>query len=228
MDSTLTTPTILAIFDQEVSALGGRVTDTYHDSGQLFVRSLLPNIQPVRPQDTMQAGLALRATDDELWLHPYMFRQVCRNGAIMAQAVESLHVECLGVYSLEEGAQMLREAIANCSDEQVFARSLNRVRSAATANADELINLMPFLAKLDEYGMRRFLNNVLQRFSADGERTRFGLMNAVTSVARDTSDPDARWRLEELGGAIGALILPKRPTPSPARARAEFEPAAIT
>jgi hypothetical protein len=27
-------------------------------------------------------------------------------------------------------------------------------------------------------------------------------MNAVTSVARDTQDPDLRWRLEELGGGL--------------------------
>lgn len=227
MDSTLTTSTILAIFDQEIGTLQGRVTDTFHERGHLFVRALLPNIQPVRPKDKMQAGLALRANDEELWLHPYMFRQVCRNGAIMAQAVESLHVECLGVYTIEEGTEMLRESIARCAEPAVFTRSLNRVRSAVTSEMDELLNLMPYLSKLGKYGMRGFLQQILERYSASGERTRFGLMNAVTSVARDISDPDARWRLEELGGAIGARLLPKRPTPAPARARSEFEPVPV-
>ena len=83
--------------------------------GNCSCRSLLPSIKPVRPHDAMQAGLALRANDEELWLHPYMFRQVCSNGAIMAQAVESLHVECLGAYTLEEGTEMLREAVVRCA-----------------------------------------------------------------------------------------------------------------
>jgi hypothetical protein len=29
-------------------------------------------------------------------------------------------------------------------------------------------------------------------------------MNAVTSVARDTADPEVRWPLEEMGGGICA------------------------
>jgi hypothetical protein len=35
------------------------------------------------------------------------------------------------------------------------------------------------------------------------------LMNAVTAVARDTSDPEMRWRLEGFGGTI----LSVRPLP---------------
>ena len=92
-----------------------------------------------------------------------------------------------------------------------------------TSDVDELLNVMPYLAMLQRHGMNRLLHLVLERFTAGRERTRFGLMNAVTSVARDTSDPDDRWRLEELGGEIGARILPRRPTPAPARARTDVE-----
>ena len=35
-------------------------------------------------------------------------------------------------------------------------------------------------------------------------------MNAVTSLVRDTRDPEVRWRLEELGGGIPALVAPTR------------------
>jgi hypothetical protein len=31
-------------------------------------------------------------------------------------------------------------------------------------------------------------------------------MNAVTSTARDTRDPEVRWRLEELGAQVPALL----------------------
>ena len=219
MNDNLSTAAILRIFTDEVQHRGGRVTDSFHDGQRLFLRSLLPGVKEVRPKDRLQGGLALRATDEELWLHPYLYRQVCRNGAVMAQALESLHVECLGLYTVEEGTDMLCEAIARCSAKEVFARSVRRVRSAATTEVDELLNLMPHLAQLRRGNMRRFLDEILERFTTGRDRTRFGLMNAVTSVARDTRDPDARWRLEELGGGIGARLRPKRPSPAPEHAR---------
>ncbi len=221
MYDTLTTAAILQVFGNEVERFGGRVRDTYHDQGRLFVRSLLPNVRKVRPGDKLQAGLALRATDEELWLHPYLFRQVCSNGAIMAHALESLHVECLGAYSLDEGTEMLREAIVRCSAPEVFAQSIRRVRSTAAADAETLLSLMPQLAPLQDSEMRRYLDQILARYIEGSDRNRFGLMNAVTSVARDTRDPDARWRLEELGGGIGARLRPRRPAPAPERAHCE-------
>ena len=201
---TLTTEAILDVFTAEVENCHGRVADTFHDGQRLIVRSLLPHVGDARPKDSMQGGLALRATDEELWLHPYLFRRVCRNGAVMAQAIESLHVECLGSYTLEEGTVMLREAIAQCAEEQVFTRSMHQIRTSATIEADTLLNLIPHLTHFRRAGMERILGEILSRFSGERDRTVFGLMNAVTSVARDTQDPDDRWRLEEMGGGIGS------------------------
>jgi hypothetical protein len=59
------------------------------------------------------------------------------------------------------------------------------------------------------------------------DHTGFGLMNAVTSLARDTRDPDDRWRLEELGGGIGAAILPRQPHDSPAHEASARRPAPV-
>jgi hypothetical protein len=200
----------------------------FQDGRRLFVRSLLPHVADARPKDRMQGGLALRATDDELWLHPYLFRKVCRNGAVVAEAIESLHVECLGVYTLDEGTTMLRDAIAKCAEKRVFARSMRRVRSAATMTADWL-NMLPHLAYFQSAGvMGNFIAQILEHFEIEGDRTRFGLMNAVTSVARDTRDPDERWRLEELGGSIGARLRPRLPSDAPGleRSAQEFSPIA--
>jgi hypothetical protein len=220
IDGALTTGKILDIFTKEIQNRQGRVSDTFHDGRRLFVRSLLPYVADVRPKDRMQGGVALRATEDELWLHPYLFREICRNGAVMAQAIESLHVECLGVYTPDEGSAMLRDAIDRCAEKGVFARSMQDVRSSATLAMDWL-NLIPHLTYFQSTGlMGRFLGQILERFESGADRSGFGLMNAVTSLARDTRDPDDRWRLEELGGGIGALVLPK-PSDSPAHAASD-------
>jgi hypothetical protein len=223
MNDTLSIATILDVFTLEVHDRHGRVTDTFNDGRRLFVRSLLPHVGTARPKDDMQGGLALRATEEELWLHPYLFRQVCRNGAIMAQAIDSLHVECLGAYTREEGTTMLREAIAQCAEERVFAQSMTKIRSSATMEMDDFLNVMPHLAILQRANMGHFFTDILARFFGERDRTLFGLMNAVTSAARDTRDPDDRWRLEELGGGIGAKLLPRRLPDAPSRQRAEHE-----
>ena len=60
-----------------------------------------------------------------------------------------------------------------------------------------------------------------------GDLTPYGLMNAVTSVARDEPDPETRWKLESLGGAVPALLT-VRPPPGGAAADLHDRPAETT
>jgi hypothetical protein len=67
--------------------------------------------------------------------------------------------------------------------------------------------MMPQLSRLLESGAPRdIFAAILDRFFESRDESGFGLINAVTSVARDTSDPDLRWRLEELGGGIPVVL----------------------
>jgi hypothetical protein len=214
-DNSISTAAILDIFTQEVLGRGGRVSDTFQDDRRLFVRALLPMKEEIRQKDGFQGGLALRSTDGDVCLHPYLFRQVCRNGAIMAHSLDSFRLEHFDALDAKQAEFTLREAIATCSAPEVFAESMDRVRTAIDAEAEIMLNMMPLLGQLQQAGMGRILAQILEQFSTSGDRSRYGLMNAVTSVARDTEDPDDRWRLEELGGGIGAGIRPRQPaTPS--------------
>jgi hypothetical protein len=87
------TSEIREIFQAQLSDAGGLVTDAFDDGRRLFLRGVLPNMTDVRLGDRIQAGVALRAVDDLVNIHPYTFRLVCSNGAIMAQAVQTATVE---------------------------------------------------------------------------------------------------------------------------------------
>jgi hypothetical protein len=226
-DNCLSTAAVLEIFTQETQNRGGRVSETFHDRERLFVRSLLPNFAEVRPRDGFQRGIALRFTDGELCLHPYLFRQVCSNGAIIAHTLGSVQIEQFDALELRYAEFALREAIAGCGADDIFAESLQNIRRSTYASADLMLNMMPILSRLPQQaGMGRVVAQILERFSSQHDRTRYGLMNAVTSVARDTDDPDLRWRLEVLGGSIGAALRPRQPaSPSAHRyAGREFAP----
>jgi len=70
---------------------------------------------------------------------------------------------------------------------------------------------MPFLSKLPADQASEILEETHRRFAKDADESRYGLINAVTSLARDTRNPELRWSLETIGGA---LIVTSTPTPS--------------
>ncbi len=87
-----------------------------------------------------------------------------------------------------------------------------------SSEVDLALNMLPLLARMaDAAGARAIVSTIIDRFFKERDQSRFGLMNAVTSVARDARDPEARWRLEEFGGAIGAGVVKPAAGPQPAR-----------
>jgi hypothetical protein len=209
--NSLTTADIRAIFTDEIVAQGGNVTDIFDDGARLMARSILPRVREVRRDDRVQGGVALRADGPEIWVHPYVFRQVCSNGAIMAWATESRCIEVPESSSRDEIDEALHEVVRACCADEVFAEAAERMRTAREARADVALNLMPLLSKLPPRLGAELLSSIMGRFEEGRDRSRFGLMNAVTSVARDARDPDVRWRLEEFGG--GLAVAPPRQGP---------------
>jgi hypothetical protein len=207
-DTDLTTAAIAAAFADEVGAMGGTVTETFDDGQRLFARSILPKTCEVLPRDRVRGGVALRATVQEIVVHPYVFRKVCSNGAIFARALASQQIDDIELLGREYALSAVRAAVQACSDEETFAAAAQAIRSATDSQADLALNLMPMLARLSGADAARSASAILRRFFRDGDSTRFGLMNAVTSVARDIRDPEARWELEKVGGAIAAEVLP--------------------
>ena len=51
------------------------------------------------------------------------------------------------------------------------------------------------------------MTGVLSRYGKEGDRSRFGLAQAITAVARDVQDPELKWDLEKLGGAVALGTL---------------------
>ena len=180
------TQEILGAFTEEISAREGKVTETFHQPGQLFVRSVFPQAEEIRAGDKVQSGVALRAADTVARVYPYVFRLVCKNGAIMAQASEGREIPNLDSVPVFEAVSLVREAVESCCETNTFTTAAEQMRTAAQHPVDVILTMMPFLSRLTSLGPE-LARQIFERFFHENDRTRFGFMNAVTSMARDRS-----------------------------------------
>jgi hypothetical protein len=211
----LTTRDVAQVFAEEIEALRGRVSDRFDDAGcRLFLRSILPEEREVRRRDRLQGGVAVMASEVEIRVHPYVFRQVCSNGAIRCHAVQTRTVAVPSVeWEAPDAILELRDAVRACAQRAAFVEGVEEMRSTlAEQEVDVLLTLMPMLANLRGRILGDTVRSILSR-AMDEKRgggggrgaTRFAWMNAVTSVARDARDPELRWRLEEIGGGVPVM-----------------------
>ena len=129
----------------------------------------------------------------------------------MAHALRTRHLTELDWRDSWDAEAALREAIQDCCKAEAFTESVREFRSATEAQADLALNLLALLSRSGLQNAASLLRQTMDQFFREPDQTRFGLTNAVTAVARDTRDPEVRWRLEELGGAIAVGITPPSP-----------------
>ena len=214
------TKQIKAVFEEQITSLNGSVTDAFDDGSVLYLRSVLPQAEEVRRGDKLRAGVALRTGAEEVLVHPYTFRIVCSNGAIVAQALQTRRIPIADdapEWETGQTYEQIREAVCACAEPEVFSGHIGQLRTAAEQQGDVILNLLPYLRRMPAHSVGPLIQSIRSRFEGEGDRTAYGLMNAVTATARDTRDPHLRWQLEEIGAAIPAKL---RTSPSDARRRA--------
>lgn len=197
---------IKAVFTQEIKGIGGIVSDTFQDKSRLFLRALLPKIGEVGPQDRVQAGVALKVIASDIVVCPYVFRLVCANGAILAHFLDTQQVARSDGLSVFESETSLRAAILRSSAADIFTEAVEQLRLAGQVETHLTLSYMSHLGDLSRELERRVIDEVLKKGLKRTNRSRFGLMNTITALARDMTDPEARWTLEALGGKIGIPV----------------------
>jgi hypothetical protein len=204
---------LLDAFADEITSLGGTVANADVHEHLMIARAVLAIDADVRLGDKIRGGVAMRASGPLIEVHPYTFREVCANGAIIAQSLESRRLVRPGPVEVSYPAvevmatlNELRDTVRACASQEAFTRSIDGMRAAAEIEANAALEILAQLTDLPRV-MAHMLRRILDRFTSAADKTAFGLMNAVTSVARDTRDPQTRWTLETLGGGVPAWLL---------------------
>jgi hypothetical protein len=197
---------VRALFRAEMRALGGDLTDDVTDGWRLYARGVLPPQADVAPKDFVKPGIALRCTDGEVEVRPYVHRVVCRNGAVIAHSGAGRRVDLRATGDTERQLQEVREAIHAAAEPGAFRDFVASMRSARGVRPDLPLIVMSAMrrADLDESTLLDFM----ERYRRGGALDLFAIGNAMTSLGRDTTDPERRWRREAFGAAIFARVLP--------------------
>ncbi|MBI3469047.1 MAG: hypothetical protein HY000_39085 [Planctomycetes bacterium] len=138
-------------FTEEIRTVGGTVQDAFDDGVRLFLRAVLAVTDEVRPKDRIQGGVALRTTADEILVHPYTFRQVCRNGAIMPHVLGTERIRRVPFSApsedIEQVLEEVSEAVRTCASGEAFSAAADQMRSATELSADLALHMLPMLAR---------------------------------------------------------------------------------
>src|SRR5579872_128359 len=156
-DLGLSTGQIFNVFSEEIIARGGKVTDTFNDGKRLFSRAVLPQVGEVRPGDGVQGGVSLKATEEEVCLYPYIFRQVCTNGAIAAQTLESRCVADSDSWEPDLVLQAVREGVEACTEE-LFKDNVVRMQNVSVLPADVIHTLLPMVSQFPRHQSAELLS----------------------------------------------------------------------
>jgi hypothetical protein len=200
---------IRAIFEEELTIIGGRISDDIRHRGRLYLRATVPHTRQVRPNDHIQGGVAITTVDQDIRVYPYVFRQIGRNGAIMTQLLETQRIKRVSTdassRALGNLKEKLRHTIRLCAGAETLSTVTEQLRHAAEAEVDASIQLSAVISRLPRRQSSLLLSQILSEFHDDEDDSVYALMNAVTVVARDEQDPETRWDLEELAGGVPGL-----------------------
>lgn len=76
----------LDVFDKTMRDKQGKIVDSAESRGIVYARATSPRAREIRDRDTFFGGVAFRASDTGVSIHPYAFRVVCSNGLVMGKS----------------------------------------------------------------------------------------------------------------------------------------------
>lgn len=214
--------TLPVLREKRADIVSAAVTDT-----RLYIKAKCPwlegEVKGKHKGDVVQGGLMLRNSEvgnGALDVSLYITRLICDNGAVSDSILRRAHLgkrqggdfnEAVEFFSdktrrLDDAAffSKVKDMILRGMAQEFFDTYLAKANGAASdkiskdAELDEVVEVT-----LSRFGVPlQFSKPVLHNLIDGGDLSRWGLHNAVTSVANDLSDYEASTVLESVGGKI--------------------------
>jgi hypothetical protein len=177
-----------------------------------------------RVNDPVQAGIVISNSEvgsGALKVEPMLYRLVCLNGLVLAQAIRKFHIGKRSdpMFELDQAAEYYSDATRQLDDKAFWSK----VRDVVTGIFDKgrFQNVVEKFASTKEQKINGIeaVEEITQRFQLrenekegvlnhlieGGDLSLFGLINAVTAASSDIEDYDRAVDFERFGGEIMEL-----------------------
>ncbi len=164
--------------------------------------------------DMIYGGLIIRNSEvgaSAFRVETFILRKICSNGLIGEHSLKKVH---LGHQTMEIGEidwsdetraledkalwAKARDIIRLTFDSSIFSSWVKKMRESTEIAIEKPIKAINNVARLASLSEEQ-RDDLLAYFS---EHTKYGLINAVTSLARETKNADEQIRLEGFGGKL--------------------------
>jgi hypothetical protein len=192
--------------DAAVEAFSGAIESAHGEMKNRIVkprgaycRAVLPLKEEVKRRDMLHHGAALRMHPRQLEVVPFVFRQVCSNGAIWSHNADAFSLQITDATAEGEIVEFVESSTASAASAETFQSCLAEIRAGITRRIDiGLVVTSMFRsrgAEMDDTALMLVLAEMLNQPEAS---TRYDAMNIVTAAAREVPDPELKWRMESL------------------------------
>lgn len=215
----------------ELVAAGCKIDSAEVTDRRLYIQASTPRLQgEVKKGDIVQAGVIVSNSEvggGALDIAGFIYRLSCTNGAVMTeQGFKRRHVgRGHGGGAEDQGAaEFFTDETKKADDRALFLKARDTVRGVLSAdNFGKVLEKMRGAAgdkssadpvTIVERTAKRYdlteteQAGVMRHLTEGGDLTRWGLLNAVTRTAQDSTDYDRAVELEKMGGLI--LELPRQ------------------
>jgi hypothetical protein len=214
-------------FSGAIESAHGEIKNRIVKPRGAYCRAVLPLREEVQHRDVLQHGAALRMHATMLEVVPFVFREVCSNGAIWAHSGAAFSLPIDESSTEVKIARFVAESAGTATSADTFQSCLAEVRTGMTKRADLGLLMMSIFrsprAGVEEFALDMVLSAMRQ---LPPESTRYDAMNIVTAAAREVPDPEVKWHMESLATTLLLDIEVGRKAPPTARQREherEFE-----
>ncbi len=200
-----------------------QITDT-----QLHISALSPRLKgEVKVGDVVQAGITVRNSEvgaGSFKVQKFFWRAWCSNGCSTQKLVaqthlgssievgdESRHVVKSETQQLKDAALFSETAdvVNHALSDEAFSGDLDKLREAAgtpiTGKVEKVCERVAKKIELNKPEASSLLNNL----AADGDLSKWGLLNAVTKIAHESESYDRNTELQAAGGKVLEFTKPE-------------------
>ncbi len=184
---------------------------------KMYVQIIFPGLSAeVKVGDIVQAGVTLSNSEvgyGAVDISTLIWRLSCTNGLIGQSLVSRYHVgkriaedaEGMNIYKrdtlvaeIEAFKLRLRDIFEHALTQDVFERQVQRLRVITEDKIDNPVRVVENVTK--RFGFSEKENEgIMTNLIAEGDTTRWGLVNSITALAKSVDNRDRQFQIEQIG-----------------------------